>query len=143
MPYQPAKLLSTVAMLLVASVSLPRFANAADAPAPTALKVTRVEIQRSDVPGTELETRLYLITYPPGASAPVHHHPVDGLGYILEGTAQSAYGSDAPTTIVAGQSFHDLPTVPHTYFVNADPEKPLKFLVAYTVKKGQPVIEIP
>src|ERR1700756_2009558 len=106
MTYQPAKLLAMLAMLIVASVSLPRFANAADAPTPAALQVTRVEIQHSDVPGTELETRLYLVTYPPGASAPVHHHPVEGLGYILEGTARSAYGSDAPTTFATGQSFH-------------------------------------
>ncbi len=143
MTYRPAKLLSMAAMLLAASAFLSSFANGAEAPTPTVPQVTRVEIQRSDVPGTDLETRLYLITYPPGASAPVHHHPVDGLGYILEGTARSAYGSDAPTTIVAGQSFHDLATVPHTVFVNADSEKPLKFLVAYTVKKGQPVIEVP
>ncbi|HSY27063.1 MAG TPA: cupin domain-containing protein [Burkholderiaceae bacterium] len=143
MTYERAKLLSTVAMPLAASAFLAAFAHGAEAPTPTALQVTRVEIQRSDVPGTELETRLYLITYPPGASAPVHHHPVDGLGYILEGSARSAYGSDAPTTIVAGQSFHDLAAVSHTVFVNADSQKPLKFLVAYTVKKGQPVIEIP
>jgi len=143
MTYQRTKLLSAVATLLAATVFLPVFTKAADAPTPPALQATRVEIQRSDVPGTELETRLYLITFPPGASAPVHHHPVDGLGYILEGAARSAYGSDAPVTLVAGQSFHDLATVPHTVFVNANPDKPLKFLVAYTVKKGAPVIEIP
>jgi len=108
-----------------------------------AADVTRQEIQRSDVPGTDLETRLYLITFPPGAVAPVHHHPVDGLGYIVEGMAESAYGNDAPVTLRAGQSFHDLAVVSHTLFRNADPDKPLKFLVAYTVKKGAPVIEVP
>ena len=143
MTYQRAKLLSTLAMLVAAGASAPVSSSAADTPTPPIAQVNRVEIQRSDVPGTELETRLYLITYPPGTAAPLHHHPVDGLGYILEGTARSAYGSDVPVTLVAGQSFHDLPTVPHTVFVNADANKTLKFLVAYTVKKGQPVIEIP
>jgi len=143
MQYHRTNMLSIAGMLLAVAALVPGVTTAADAPMPTALQATRVEIQRSDVPGTELETRLYLITYPPGASAPVHHHPVDGLGYILEGAARSAYGSDAPVTLVAGQSFHDLAVVPHTVFVNANPDKPLKFLVAYTVKKGAPVIEIP
>ena len=143
MTYQRARLLPALAMLFAASALLSGPASAADAPTPPAQQVSRVEIQRSDVPGTELETRLYLITYPPGAAAPLHHHPVDGLGHLLEGTARSAYGSDAPVTLVAGQSFHDLPVVPHTFFVNASADKPLKFLVAYTVKKGQAVIEVP
>ena len=80
--------------------------------------VRRTELERSDVPGTDLETRLYLIVYPPGAAAPVHHHPVDGIGYILEGAAL-------------------------TIFANVDMHRPLKFLVAYTVKKGAAVIEMP
>jgi hypothetical protein len=73
--------------------------------------VTRIELAQSDVPGTDLETRLYLITYPAGAAAPVHHH--------------------------AGAN------VPHTPFENANPRGPLRFLIAYTVKKGAPVIEVP
>jgi len=125
MQYHRTNMLSIAGMLLAVAALVPGVTTAADAPMPTALQATRVEIQRSDVPGTELETRLYLITYPPGASA------------------RSAYGSDAPVTLVAGQSFHDLAVVPHTVFVNANPDKPLKFLVAYTVKKGAPVIEIP
>lgn len=117
--------------------------SSADASTPATSAVTRTEVGRSDVPGTDLETRVYLIVYPPGAAAPVHHHPVEGIGYIIEGTARSAFGADAPVVLTAGQSFRDLAMVPHTVFANVDAEKPLKFLVAYTVKKGAPVIDVP
>ncbi len=135
--------LAIFASLFMGALVFSQFSRAADANAPSTNQVTRVEIERSDVPGTDLETRLYLITFPPGLAGRVHHHPVDGLGYILEGKAISAFGNEAPVTLIAGQSFHDQSVIPHTVFANADPDKPLKFLVAYTVKKGVPVIEIP
>ncbi len=105
--------------------------------------VTRTLIEHSDVPGTDLETRLYVITYPPGSKAPAHHHPVVGLGYIIEASARSAYDNDVSVVLKAGQSFHDLADVPHTVFENADPHRSLSFVIAYTVRKGAPVIEIP
>lgn len=105
--------------------------------------VTRIELEHSDLPGTNLETRLYLIVYPPHTVAPVHHHPVEGIGYIVKGTARSAFGSDAPITLVAGQSFHDKADITHTIYENADAHRPLKFVVAYTVQKGTPVLEMP
>jgi quercetin dioxygenase-like cupin family protein len=110
-------------------------------PAPAA--VIRTELAHSDVPGTDLEIRLYLITYPPGAAAPLHHHPVEGLGYILEGEARSAYGPNPPVTLTEGQSFVDIAGAPHTLFENTDRHWPLRFVIAYTVKKGAPVIETP
>lgn len=130
-------------IVLPVAVALVGGVRSADASTPAAATITRTELGRSDVPGTDLETRIYLIVFPPGAAAPVHHHPVEGIGYIIEGTARSAFGADAPVVLTAGQSFHDKAMVSHTVFVNADAKKPLKFLVAYTVKKGTPVIEVP
>lgn len=115
----------------------------APASARTPPAISRIELEHSDVPGTDLETRLYLITCAPGAAAPLHHHPVEGIGYIIEGVARSAFGTDAPVTLTAGQGFHDQAMTAHTVFANADARKPLKFLVAYTVRKGTPVMEVP
>jgi quercetin dioxygenase-like cupin family protein len=134
---------TTAAILGAGTVALTGTTTAADSSNSTAPAVTRIELAHSDVPGTDLETRLYLITYPPGAAAPLHHHPVEGLGYILEGAAQSAYGQNSPLTLTEGQSLVDLADVPHTIFENTDPHKSLRFLIAYTVEKGAPVIEIP
>ncbi len=68
---------------------------------------------------------------------------MEGLGYILEGVTRSAYGQNPPVTLAEGQSFVDLAGVPHALFENTDPHRPLRFVIAYTVKKGAPVIEIP
>ncbi|MBD8879921.1 cupin domain-containing protein [Rhodanobacter sp. 7MK24] len=112
-------------------------------PAPTPAAVSRIELEHSNVPGTDMETRIYLITFAPGTAAPLHHHPVEGIGYIVEGKARSAFGTDAPVTLFAGQGFRDQAMTAHTVFANADARKPLKFLVAYTVRKGTPVMEVP
>ncbi|WP_157971428.1 cupin domain-containing protein [Dyella sp. C9] len=123
--------------------AMPGVLGATDDGRPVPAVITRTELEHSDVPGTDLETRLYLIVLPPGAAAPVHHHPVEGIGYIVEGAARSAFGQEPPVTLIAGQSFHDKAGIPHTVFENADDRKPLRFIVAYTVKKGSPVIEVP
>jgi quercetin dioxygenase-like cupin family protein len=135
-----------VVSMLVIACGFAMLANAAAAAAATSTTprtITRTELERSDVPGTDMETRLYLIVYPPGAAAPIHHHPVEGLGYIIEGTARSGFGTEVPVTLTAGQSFRDKANVPHTVFENADNRKPLVFVIAYTVKKGAPVVEMP
>ena len=106
-------------------------------------KIERVVLQRSDVPGTDLEMLVLLVTYPPGAAAPVHHHPVVGINYILEGSAETAFDNDPPRTYKAGESFQDLAMRPHTIFRNASRTKPLRFLIFYTIPKGMPTLYVP
>ncbi|MBD8899540.1 cupin domain-containing protein [Rhodanobacter sp. DHG33] len=134
-------ILALLALPAIAATS----ANAPPAPdaAATPASISRIELEHSDVPGTDLETRLYLITFAPGIAAPLHHHPVEGIGYIVEGKARSAFGTEAPVTLTVGQGFHDQAMTAHTVFANADARKPLKFVVAYTVRKGSPVTEVP
>ncbi len=88
------------------------------------------------------ETRLFLIEYPAGADASGHSHAVAGIGYMLTGSILSAFEQDQPETFVAGQSFNDPPRV-HTISRNASDTEPTTFLVAYTVKIGEPVTIFP
>lgn len=138
----------------VSSVLIPLFALAACAtsaagppPAPEpapATPITRTLVQHADVaelPGWE--TRLYLIEYGPGVAAPLHHHPVAGLGYVLAGSFESVFAGEAPVTVRAGEGFADRPLAPHTLFRNIDPARPLRFLMSYTARKGAPVVETP
>jgi quercetin dioxygenase-like cupin family protein len=83
------------------------------------------------------ETRLYLIEYPPGAVAPPHVHPVAGVGWVVEGELESAFGDAPATTAHRGQSFTDLADVPHRVFRNKDPDRPLRFVIAYTIRVGE------
>jgi len=122
---------------------------AAPATAPTAgpasaTPITRTLLQHADLPDRPgWETRLYLIEYGPGVAAPLHHHPVIGLGYVLSGSFESAFEGEAPVTVREGSGFIDRAITPHTLFRNLDPARPLRFLMSYAVRKGEPVVETP
>jgi quercetin dioxygenase-like cupin family protein len=117
-------------------------AHAETGPDPAA-GITRTMLERYAIPGSDQEMRMDLIVFPPGAVSPPHHHPVAGLNYILEGTAESAYGDEQPRLYHAGESLQDRATVPHTLFRNADQHAALRFLIFYTVKVGQPYLVVP
>ena len=89
------------------------------------------------------ETRLYLIEYAPGADGSGHHHPVVGVGHMLSGTILSAFGNQNPVAIHEGESFVDAAHEIHTVSRNASETEPLRFVIAYTVKQGEPVTVLP
>jgi len=84
-----------------------------------------------------------LVEYPPAADGSGHHHPVVGLGYMLRGTILSAFGNEPPIAIREGQSFVDAAHQIHTVSRNASEIEPLRFVIAYTVKEGDPVTVLP
>jgi quercetin dioxygenase-like cupin family protein len=87
--------------------------------------------------------RLVLTTYPPGVALPVHHHPSVAHNYILDGIAESQYADEELLHFTSGQSYQDKADVRHLIFRNSDRTAPLKYLIAYTVKAGQPYLIIP
>jgi quercetin dioxygenase-like cupin family protein/DNA-binding beta-propeller fold protein YncE len=97
--------------------------------------------KRAVVGAMGLETQLWLIEYGPGASAPAHQHPVAGIGYVVEGEFESAFGAEPLVHVGAGQSFVDPANVEHRVFRNASSERRLKFLVAYTIPSGTPIVQ--
>ena len=100
--------------------------------------VRRELLRTTPVMGSQdLEQRLFLITYPPGADASGHSHPVAGIGLVLEGTMVSAFDDDPEEIITAGQSFTDRAGF-HRVSRNGSVKDPLKFAIAYAVRKGQP-----
>jgi quercetin dioxygenase-like cupin family protein len=113
----------------------------ASPPAPAISRTLLEHHDLQDMPGWE--SRLYLIEYGPGVAAPVHHHPVVGMGYVVSGRFESAFEGEQPVTFGEGQSFTDRALVTHTLFRNPDPSKSLKFVLAYVVRKGEPVVETP
>jgi len=87
--------------------------------------------------------RLVLTTYPPGVGLPLHHHPSVAHNYILEGVAESQYEGEALFRFTSGQSYQDKASVKHQIFRNPDRSAPLKYLIAYTVKKGESYLLVP
>jgi quercetin dioxygenase-like cupin family protein len=82
------------------------------------------------------ETRLYLVEYGPGAVAPLHVHPAVGVGLVLDGGFESAFGDDPVVQVRAGQGFVDPAGVPHRVFRNASCDHELRFVIAYTIRTG-------
>lgn len=99
--------------------------------------ITRTVLEHHPIPGTDQSMELILVTFQPGVSAPLHHHPVAGLNYIVEGTAESAYGHDVPKLYREGDTLQDLPNVPHTVFRNPDKNKVLRFLIFTNLRADQ------
>jgi quercetin dioxygenase-like cupin family protein len=102
------------------------------------VEVTRELLQTSPIEGMPgWETRLFLITYPPGADASNHSHPVAGIGLVLEGTMVSAFDDDPEETFTANQSFSDRASF-HRVSQNGSQTEPMKFVIAYAVRQGEP-----
>jgi quercetin dioxygenase-like cupin family protein len=104
---------------------------------PTRTLLAQREI--ADLPG--MESRIYLVEFPPGAESKVHTHPVQGVGYVLEGSFESSFGDGPATVKHAGEAFVDVPGQPH-HFRNADSARPLRFVFAGTFHKNDPLIQV-
>jgi quercetin dioxygenase-like cupin family protein len=83
---------------------------------------------------------MYLISLPPGAAAPRHAHPGIGVGYVLEGVYESQYEGEPLERFNQGDAIYDLAHTPHLIARNASPTEPLRFIMTFVVKKGQPTI---
>lgn len=135
-----AALASFGASLLL--IRAPGLANAQTRPVQSG-GIGRRTLERHELPGSDQDLTLIEITFPPGVAAPLHHHPVPGLNYIVSGTAESAYDAEQPRTYRAGDSLQDLADVPHTLFRNPDEGAPLQFLISYVLGRDQPYTLVP
>lgn len=86
---------------------------------------------------------MMLVTFQPGVASPLHHHPVAGLNYIVEGMAESAHGDDPPKLYRTGDTLQDLPDIPHTLFRNPSKTEVLRFLIFTNLRPGQPYLIVP
>jgi quercetin dioxygenase-like cupin family protein len=121
-------------------------ADQISAPSPTTISadgIVRTILQNYVNEPTGEEFKLVLTTYPPGVGLPVHHHPGVAHNYILEGVAESQYSGEQIHTYRAGDSYQDKEGVSHSIFRNPDRTAPLRYLIAYTIKKGQPFLIVP
>jgi quercetin dioxygenase-like cupin family protein len=97
--------------------------------------IRRTLLNRAPAHEPGWETRVYSIEYPPLVAAPLHDHPAIGIGYVIEGEFESAFGDGPSITVKAGESFVDQADTPHRLFRNTSPSQTLRMLVAYTIRK--------
>jgi len=106
---------------------------------PPAIKRTILQtLPLANLPGWE--SRLVLLEYPPGFSAPLHHHPVASTGYVLEGSVTSQWeGREDVEHYAAGDSFVDLGETMHVRSENTSAAGGwLRMVMSYVIKIGEP-----
>lgn len=107
-----------------------------------------MSIQRTilqSVPIPELpgwESRLVLLEYPPGVTAPVHDHPVSATGFILSGNVVSQWEGGVEERYSTGDSFIDHGGKIHIKSENESKTEPLKMLLSYVIKIGEPNVRM-
>jgi quercetin dioxygenase-like cupin family protein len=138
----PVRALVLLAALIAASFSVFVDCHAAEIVA-SGNATMIVELERRPIPGTDLEMRLNLVTQPPGYSAPLHRHPGQGFVYMLEGTAESAYGDEAIKRFVAGDHWIEPADVAHRIARNPDTRSVRRFLVFSVNRPGEPGTIVP
>jgi quercetin dioxygenase-like cupin family protein len=92
----------------------------------------------ADVPGKEM--LMITVTYPPGASDPIHRHDAHAFVYVLEGTIVMQVRGGKQVTLTPGQTFYEGPDDVHIVGRNASTTKPAKFIVVLLKKKGADVL---
>jgi quercetin dioxygenase-like cupin family protein len=105
--------------------------------------ITRTTLEQHESASGD-QFRMVLTEYPPGVGLPSHHHPSVAMNYILEGKAESQYADEDQIKLLsAGESYQDKAEVQHLIFRNPDRTAALKYLIVYTVRKGQPFLIVP
>ena len=103
--------------------------------------VTRTEIKRSDLTGTEgTEVIMATIEARPGAKMPRHIHHGDEFLYVIEGGTVQPPGKD-PITFKSGQAIHFPRGVAHGGFTVIG-DTPIRALTVHVVDKGKPLMEL-
>ena len=107
----------------------------------TAIDASRVELSRNEIPGSnDRELVMFLLTLPPGGAAPIHKHPGIGVGYVLQGAYESQYEGEPLKRFAAGEAIYDIQNTPHLIARNGSSTEPLRFIMAFVVRKGEPTI---
>jgi quercetin dioxygenase-like cupin family protein len=98
--------------------------------------VKRTILQKSDVPGTNLELIYATVEIAPNFKAGRHSHPGVVMAHIVEGEFWYAQDGQPEKTFKAGEVM----TVPDRAIHNEGAtDKALKMNVVYVVEKGQPL----
>lgn len=132
------KVLKYMSMAVLVLSQFSHVVHSEEVPQRKITEVSRKVIERADIAGSDEELRLMLVEFPPAFSNVAHTHPVAGLCYVIEGTAESQYEGEDVKTFNTGDSYQDSATKKHLLFKNSSTTEPLKFTCTAKIKKDQP-----
>ena len=112
--------------------------NAQPQPSPVQpAPVKRTILQRSDVPGTNLEIIYAAVEIAAGFKAARHNHPGVTMGQVLDGDFWLHLDGQPEQVLHAGESL----TIPDRAIHNEGAtDKAVKLIVVYVVEKGKPFV---
>jgi len=112
--------------------------NAQPQPSPVQpAPVKRTILQRSDVPGTNLEIIYAAVEIAAGFKAGRHNHPGVTMGQVLDGDFWLHLDGQPEQVLHAGESL----TIPDRAIHNEGAtDKAVKLIVVYVVEKGKPFV---
>ena len=76
-----------------------------------------------------------VVTYPPGAKSPAHHHAQSAFiyAYVLSGAIRSQVGDEPPKVYQVGEGFYEVPGSHHRISENASDRDPASLLAIFVV----------
>jgi quercetin dioxygenase-like cupin family protein len=86
-----------------------------------------------------------VVTYPPGAKSPAHHHARSAFiyAYVLSGALRSRVGEEPATVYHAGEGFYEVPGSHHRISENASDQEPASLLAVFVVDSNDDPLTIP
>src|SRR5579863_1885142 len=116
-----------LALTLFAGVGSPAHAQ-------SQAKVARSE-KLPNVPGKSVTA--VVVTFPPGAKSPPHHHAGSVLVYVLSGEVRSENSATGPAKVYkAGETFFEPPGSEHLVSENASTTEPASLLAVFVADDG-------
>jgi quercetin dioxygenase-like cupin family protein len=76
-----------------------------------------------------------VVTYPPGAKSPAHHHAKSAFiyAYVLSGVIRSQVGDEPAKVYRVGEGFYEAPGARHRISENASDTNPASLLAVFVV----------
>jgi quercetin dioxygenase-like cupin family protein len=86
-----------------------------------------------------------VVTYPPGAKSPAHHHARSAFiyAYVLSGAIRSQVGDEPAKVYQAGEGFYELPGSHHRISENASDREPASLLAVFVVESNDKPLTTP
>ena len=98
------------------------------------------------IPNTEGKSMIaVVVTYPPGAKSPAHHHARSAFiyAYVLSGAIRSQVGDEPAKIYRVGESFYELPGSHHRISENASEKDPASLLAVFVVDSKHDALTVP
>jgi quercetin dioxygenase-like cupin family protein len=86
-----------------------------------------------------------VVTYPPGAKSPAHHHAPSAFiyAYVLSGTIRSQVDDAPPRTYHVGEGFFEMPGSHHRISENGSDREPASLLAVFVVDSNDKDLTTP